>query len=209
MRNPSIPFATALTNKFMVPRRFLWVRPMTFATPPVAATPVGIWTGDYPVAVTVMDGQTGTNTTRTYIGVGSKLKIPPIPRVSDLTIQTLSVKLSQLEPSTSNMVRANNVRFAKVDIHEGLFSTETRLIVANPELVFIGEVDGDPIETPSAGEVGSLTLQIVSDAIRSLTVTNPAKRSYEMQNGRSGDQFSRYSNTVGNIDLTWGEASTK
>jgi len=207
MRTADSAFISALVDapaKGIKPRRFLWVRAKTRDTTP-AAFEIGLWTGDRDISVTVKDGLTGSNVNRVYFGMGRKLVMPTISRVSDLTIQTPTVKMSQLSNVTQTLVRENNVRFAKVDIHEGLLHTTTKLLVSAPELVFIGEVDGDPIETPKAGDTGSITLELVSDAIRSLTRTNPAMRSYETYNQRSGDQFGKYSNTIANFEFAWGE----
>jgi len=207
MRTANSAFITALVEapaKGIKPRRFFWVRAKTRDATPVAFE-IGLWTGDRDISVTVKDGLDGTNVNRVYFGMGKTMIMPTISRVSDLTIQTPTVKLSQLSNITQTLVRENNVRFAKVDIHEGLLHTRTKLLVSAPELVFVGEIDGDPIETPKAGGTGSITLELVSDAIRSLTRTNPAMRSYETYDQRSGDQFGKYSNTVANFEYSWGE----
>jgi len=207
MRNGNPAFIAALGNAKtdgLVPRRFLFVRAKTRDPVPVPFE-LGMWTGDDDVTVNVMDGETGLPVTRLYYGMGTSLKIPKIPRVSDQSIQVLEVTMSQLNNITQTLVRENNVRLAQVDIHEGLLSTETRLLVSPPEIAFLGEVDGDPIDTPPVGGEGSITMEIVSNAIRTLTRTNPAKRSYETQNKRSGDQFSKYSNLTENMQPTWGE----
>lgn len=207
MRNAAAGFITALGEapaKGIKPRRFMWVRCFTRDAEPVA-DPIGVWTGDRDIDVTLVDGQTFATVTRTYYGMGRKLRIPAIPRVSDLTIQTIDCKMSQLSNVTQTMVRENNVRFAKVDIHEGLLHTRSKLLVSNPELVFAGEVDGDPIDTPQTGGDGAITLEIVSDAIRALTRTNPAMRSYETQAQLSGDQFGKHTAAVQNFEFSWGE----
>lgn len=207
MRSAAPAFITALTEapkKGIKPRRFLWVRCFTRDATPVA-DPIGVWTGDRDISTTLIDGQTGLLVTRTYYGMGKKLVMPTIPRVSDFSIQVIACKLSQLSNVTQTMVRENNVRFAKVDIHEGLLHSRTKLLVSNPELVFIGEVDGDPIETPRTGGTGSISLEIVSDAIRGLTRTNPSMRAHETQYQRSGDMFSKYSASVQNFEFDWGE----
>ena len=211
MRTPGdIAFLNALIDApktGIKPRRFIWVRAKTRDATPQPFN-VGMWTGDRDVTITLKDGLTGNTVTRSYYGMGRKLIMPTISRVSDLTIQTPTVKMSQLSLVTQILVRENNVRFAKVDVHEGLLHPRTKAFVSMPELVFIGEVDGDPIETPKAGETGSITLELVSDAIRLLTETNPATRSYQTYAQRSNDQFGKYSNTVANFDYSWGESDS-
>lgn len=207
MRSADQGFIQALTaapSKGIKPRRFFWARCVTRDSVPVV-DPIGVWTGDRDITVLIKDSQTGTMVNRTYYGMGKKLSIPSIPRVSDLTIQTISCKLSQLSPITQKMTRENNLRFAKVEIHEGLLDPQTKFLTSPPELVFIGEIDGDPIETPKAGGTGSINLELVSDAIRTLTLKNPAKRSHETQSQRNGDQFGKYGNVIEMIKLSWGE----
>jgi len=209
MRNANPAFIAALANAprdGLDVRRFLYVRTKTRDPVPVMV-PIGLWTGDDDVTVAVMDGLTGVPENRTYYGVGSALVIPKIPRVSDLTVQSIEVKISQLDIVNQIMVRENNVRFAKVDIHEGIISSTSGVLVSPPEIAFLGEVDGDPIDTPEAGGEGSITLEIVSDAIRSLTRINPAKRSDSYQSSRVGDRFSRYSNLTERIKVAWGETT--
>jgi hypothetical protein len=169
-----------------------------------ASTPIGLWTGDDDVSATVISGATGQIETRTYFGMGNTLAVPDIPLVSDLTIQALAIEMSQLASATQQLVRGYDVRLAPIDIHQCLLDPETRRAI-DPELVFIGEVDGSPIETPSAGGEGKIRLEVVSSAIRSLTRTNPRKRSYEAQKRREGDEFGRYSNSVAAWEVSWGE----
>lgn len=203
MRNADPAFLTALTNAGtdgLDVRRFLWVRCVT-RDPTPAAAPIGLWTGDDDVNVSVIDGQTGSMVSRLYYGMGISLQIPSIPRTSDFSIQTIAVEVSQVNNINEVMVRERNARFAKVDIHEGIISPVTGLLTSSPEIAMLGEVDGDPIDTPEAGGEGGITLEIVSDAIRSLTHKNPATRS---DNG-SADRFNRYSSLIPNMTPSWGE----
>lgn len=208
MRNPDPAFMAALTaarENGIVPRRFLWVRAKDRTTGEVEA--IGLWTGDDDVSVTLRDGQTGEFSNRLYYGMGTTLVIPDIPMVSDMTIQTVSCEMSQLSAVTQQLVRGYDVRLAKCDIHEGLLSTVTRELVSAPEIAFLGEVDGAPIDTPAAGGEGKIVIEVVSDAIRMLTRTNPRKRSYEGQKRRSGDEFGFYSNAVSTWQIPWGEVA--
>jgi hypothetical protein len=206
MRNAATAFLTALVNARetgIVPRKFLWVRARDRDTDEIVG--FGLWTGDDDVDVTLRDGQTGATVVRLYLGMGTSLVIPAIPMVSDLTVQTVRCEMSQLNDAIQQMVRGYDVRLAKVDIHEGLLSPDTRQLVSAPEIAFLGEVDGAPVETPAAGGQGKISLEIVSDAIRMLTRTNPRKRSYEGQKRRSGDEFGRYANAVASWTIPWGE----
>lgn len=206
MRTASSDFLTALSKartKGIMPRKLLWcvVKDRETGDP----QGFGFWTGDDDVTIAVQDGQTGDTVSRLYYGQGTKLKVPNIPRASDLNIPVLSVVLSQTSPIVQAMVREYEPRFGKIEIHEALLSDVSRLLIPNPVTAFLGEIDGDPIETPSVGGEGNITLEVVSDAIRGLTRTNPAKRSYQQQFRRASDKFSNYSNVVANWDISWGE----
>jgi hypothetical protein len=209
MRDADPAFLTALANaktKSTVTPRFIYFKAKSRDETP-APYNVGFWNGDYTVNVpSIIDGETGELVSRVYVGVGITLRIPGIPRVSDLTVQTISVVMSQISPLSQALVRTNDIRLAKIDIHEGII--ENGVLVSRPELTFLGEVDGEAIETPAAGGEGSLTIQVVSDAIRSLTIINPARRSQAFQRRRSGDNFGKFSSRVRNIKVQWGETTT-
>jgi len=186
----------------IVPRNFLWLTVKELGTG-VAAS-FGLWSGDDPIEITVISGTTGLPVTRTYVG-GVNLEVGEITRVSDLTVQTLEISLSGISDSVKNIIRNHDARLAKIELHACQLDTVSREPVDAPEIDFLGELDGAPIETPAAGGEAKVELRIVSDAISMLTRTNPRKRSYEGQKIRSGDELSRYSNAVGSWQVMWGE----
>lgn len=189
-------------DKGIIPRGFFWITVKHLETGAPAS--FGLWTGDDPVSIDVRSGNTGEIETRTYVG-GVNLQIPDIPRVSDLTIQTIEVKFSAIADICQEIIRGYDARLAKVELHAGWLDTVSRGIVDLPEVDFLGLVNGAPIETGAAGGESMVTLNIVSDAISMLTRTNPSKRSYEGQKRRSGDEFGLYSNSVKTWRIFWGE----
>ncbi|MCM2472159.1 hypothetical protein HGO38_01540 [Rhizobium sp. CG5] len=208
MKNISTGFLAALVaarEDGIVPRRLVYITAKDRETgDPVE---VGIWTGDDDVNIPVLSGLTGTEETRTYYG-GLNLSVGEIPRVSDLTTQTVTIEMSQIAEITQLLVRGYDVRLAKVEIHDLLLDPRSRMPVAPAEIAFLGEVDGAPIDTPAAGSDGKITLNVVSDAISMLSRTNPAKSSYQGQKRRSDDRWGRYKGTVGNWELPWGQKAT-
>lgn len=152
----------------------------------------------------VPDRDTGIIVNREFIG-GVDLDISPIPRVSDLTIQTVTVDLSQIAIAVQEIAREYDLRLAKADIYEVTLNPLTKLASGNPEIVFMGEVNGNPIDTPAVGEEGSIELELNSDAISMLTRTNPRKSSYEGQKRRSGDEWGKYSSTISSWSVPWGQ----
>lgn len=193
-------------SKGIAPRGFFWITAKNLETGEPHS--FGLWTGFDTVSVDVMSGSTGAIETRDYVG-GVSLQIGDITRVSDLTIQTIEVKFSAIAPACQTIVRAHDVRLAKIEIHTGWLDTVTRSIADMPEVDFLGLVNGAPIETAATGGESLVTLNIISDAAAMLTRTNPSKRSYEGQKRRDGDEINLYANTVKMIRVFWGENEIK
>ncbi len=208
MRNVDSNFLTALTSARdtgIVPRKFIWIAARDRETGAIEG--MGLWTGDEDITVTLISAQTGQSTTRLYLGAGALVSVSSIPRVSNLTIQTVKIDLSQVAGATQQLVRGYDVRLAKVEIHEAALDTASRGLVAAPAAVFLGEVDGAPIETPAVGGKGRISLKVVSDAISMLTRKNPAKSSYEQQRRRGGDEWGKHSSTIETWKIPWGQKS--
>lgn len=204
MRNISVANQLALANardKGLVPRQFFWitVRDRESGEP----VDLGLWSGDEDIVLDVLSGSTGLPESRTYYG-GVNLEIGEITRVSDLTIQSLDVSFSAIAPICKSIVFEHDPRLAKVEVHAGWLDTVTREITDEPEIDFLGEVDGAPVTTGSVGQDSNITLKVVSDAISMLARKNPRKRSYEAQKRRSGDEFGKYRNSTQSWHVKWG-----
>lgn len=204
MKNVSTAFMTALNNaesNGLVARTLVYVTAKDRNTGvPVS---IGFWTGGETLDIDVIDGNSGGTVTRTYRG-DVNLEFPEIPRVSDMTIQTVNVTLSQIAPEIQQLVRGWDTRLAEVEIHQMLMDPDTGQAIGPAEISFLGIVDGTPIETPATGQEGSITLNIISSAIAMLERRNPLKSSYEGQRRRQDDQWGIYSGVVANWDIQWG-----
>ncbi|WP_457662096.1 hypothetical protein [Sinorhizobium medicae] len=206
MRNITAALLTAITNareNGIVPRTLIYVT----AKNRVIGLPesVGVWSDHEDANITVLSGITGLPETRLYHGAGALLEVSEIPRVSDLTIQTVTIGLSQIANVSQQLVREYDVRLAKVEIHQVLLDPKSGQLVSVEAPVFLGEVDGAPITTPAVGGEGSIELKVISDAISMLTRTNPRKSSYEAQKRRQGDEWGLYSGTVATWKIPWGQ----
>lgn len=205
MRNVNPAFAAALVgarDRGIVPRKFFWATVRDRGTG--SAVEVGFWNGDDTVTLDVISGQTGLPVTRTYVG-GVDLQVGNIPRVSDMTVQTISVSMSAIDLTVQQMVRSYNARLAPVEIHTGLLDPDSRLPVSPAEVEFLGQIDEAPIETAAVGGESRIPFAVRSDGILMLTRTNPKKRSYEAQKRRQGDEWGLYANSVGTWRVPWGE----
>ena len=169
-----------------------------------APVSIGMWNGDWDVTLDVVNGFTGLTESRTYYGE-CNLVVGDVQLVTDLSIQTLNVSMSQLAPPCQQLARTYDPRLGKVEIHKIELDRLTRMPVSAPEIDFMGEIDGAPIETPRAGSDGSIQYKINSDAISMLAIVNPRKSSYEGQRRRSGDEFGKYASTVGDWKIPWGQ----
>ncbi|NTF87803.1 hypothetical protein G6L46_11775 [Agrobacterium rhizogenes] len=205
MKNITSAFFAALTgarDRGLVPRRFVWIKGKSFDTG--VTNPIGLWTGDDDINITVVSGITGLPEARTYYG-GLNLQVSPIARTADLTIQTVTITIGQIAPVAQQLVRGYDLRLAPVEIHDMAFDTVTRQPSAAPEIAFLGIADGAPIKTPAVGQDGNVEISAISAAIAMLERTNPAKSCYEGQKRRSGDEFGLYSSTVANWQIPWGQ----
>lgn len=201
--SPSTVAALAAARSMgIVPRRLVWLKVRDRSDASVFE--VGLWSGDYPVSFTVLSGDTGLPVTRTYIG-GVGLNVGDINRVSDLTIQSVDVSMSAIANAAQEIVRGYEPRLARVEIHTCLFDPATRQPADDPEVDFLGVVDGLDIGTAASGGESDVTLKVVSEAILMLSRVNPARRSDNFHRTRSGDRVSRYSSAVGNWHVDWGE----
>ncbi len=205
MRSSNASFVDQLVaaqDDGIIPRQFVYVKNIQ---PFGGGAPVsfGFWTGDDDADFVVVDGETGAPVTRTYYGAVNMV-IDNIPRVSDMSIQTIEIQVSQIATATELLVRGYDVRLAKVEIHEMAMSNSSRLPVSEPEVVFLGQIDGAPIETPGIGEDGAITFAINSDAMSMLARVNPRKSSDQSQRRRSDDRFGQYSGSVRSWKIKWG-----
>ena len=209
MKNPDPNFLGALQG---ARDNGLSIRSLVyFSVKKFDGTPIelGVWTGDEDISIAVVSGITGQMVTRNYYGFGLIEDIDPIPRVSDLTIQTVTISLSQIAGVTQQLARGYDIRLGKVEIHRAILDRKSRRPVSAPELDFLGEIDGSPIDTPQVGEEGSIQIRAVSDAISMLERKNPLKSSYEGQKRRGGDEMGKYASTVATWDIPWGQKKTK
>lgn len=200
---------SAIQARVAVARNLLWITGKDRTTgDPVSR---GFWNEVRNVIVPVVDGLTGlTVSDRVFQGVGEALQIGAIPLTSDLTIRNVDVSLPHLDSIVEDLVRGYDVRGAPVQIYRAYLHTSTGALLASAKARFIGYVDGAPIETPSEGEEGQITLRCVSTT-RELTRTSPEVRSHESQKKRTGntDDFYKDTSHVGEWEVQWGQKRKK
>lgn len=198
----TVAYLTA--RKGTITARFLWLIAKDRTTG--ADETAGFWNGTTNVTVQVISGQTGLPETRTYVGAGSLIAVDDINLVSDLTVQTVRIKMSQSNDAVNNAIRGYDARNAKCEIHYLLFDLATELPVGLQAPHFVGEINKAPITRAKVNSSGGVQAEAVSRT-RELTIGNPAKRSDETQRVRGGgsDRFRKYSGTAGQWSIWWGE----
>lgn len=188
----------------LVPRQAVWFTVKERGTNnPVE---VGLWTGEEDLQLSVYSGVSGALISRPYYADAIS-NIGDIPRVSDFTVQTVSIDLSQLAPAATQILREYDARRAKIEIHDLLIDPKTGDQVGPGLISFLGVIDGAPVKTPKVKGTGAVRLKVVSDVMAMLTRTNPAKSSYESQKRRGGDEWGKYSSAVATWKVPWGTKS--
>lgn len=207
MRNLSSANYAALQARELVARDFLWVVARNRATG--APFPYGFWSDVGDVSAPILNPNTGLAETRNFEGSGTLIQISDIPLVANLTVQTITVKMNQIDDAVQNIVRGYDLKQAQVEVYRGLFSPVSRQIVAPAVNRFIGYVDQIEISTPKEDDEGSITLTCASHS-HEFTRYNPATRSHEDQKLRdSNDDFFVDASTVGEWEHFWGRVNGK
>ena len=202
----SLPSATydALANRILLPRDFIWfvVRDMTTGAPVYDA----YWSDIGTIDAQVINPDTGGTDTRTFFGAGGLIQVSDIPLVSSLTVQNITVTLSQVADRVNDLVRGYDCKQGRIEIYRGLFDPASRTLVAPAAPRFVGTIDEAPITTPKEGASGDVTLTCTSNTAE-LTRYNPDTRSDASQQIRSpGDAFFADVAVVGTWQHFWGRA---
>lgn len=190
----------ALESGQLVLRDFLYIRGKDSGG---SAANFGFWTGVDDIILNVVSAIDGSTESRSYVGGGTLLDVPQIVDTIGLEARSIDFGLSQLHPTVQDMLRANNIRVAVVEMHRGVYDPATWQLVSTPFPRFLGRVDGARLETAAIGGQGGITLTAISNAI-DLTRSNPALKSDETQRLRSDDRFRRYADSAGDIAVFWG-----
>lgn len=199
--------AAISSRQGIIPVNFIWIAARNRSNGGLETA--GFWNGWDAVTAQVIDPDTQLPVAREYQAGGSVIEVPAIPLESDLSVRTIRIRLSGINPAVELAIRGYDPKHAPIQIHRGFLDIETQLPVAPAVPRFIGWINGAPIKTPAVGGEGGVELSCVSHT-RSLTKTNPLKRSDEMQRKRGGDRFRRYSDVAGGWlhNVHWGEAKS-
>lgn len=198
---------TALAARTVVARDFLWF----VARERDTGDPVtdGMWSDIGNITAEVIDPDTGLADERDFYGSGTLVSISDIPLVSNVTVQHVTISLSQVDDRVSDLIRTYDLKQGRVEIFRGLFDPATRLLVAPAVPRFVGFVDQVEVQTPAEGGDGAVIVTCASHTQEMLR-SNPDTRSHESQKQRSAtDDFFKDASVVGEWELFWGKTSGK
>lgn len=137
------------------------------------------WSDIDPIFAEVQDPDTGGTRRYTFFGAGELVGIEGIPRVANLTIQTVRVRLSTVVDRVNDLIRYYEPKFAPVTIWRGFLSAPG-VLVAPAMIRFVGVINDIDIQIPEFGGEGYVDLELRSQVFE-LTRTSPSMRSDEDQ----------------------------
>lgn len=192
----------ALAARRLMPRDFLWITARTRDTDqPVS---VGFWSDLATISAPVIDPETGAAVHRTFRGAGALIQISDIPALAGVSIQHVTITMSQLDEQVEQAVRLYDCKQARVEIFTGLLDPQSRKLADPAEPMFVGFVDTIEITTPPENEAGAAVLSCTSGT-QELLRNNPATRSLEdHQVYFPGDTFFADAAVCGDWSHDWG-----
>jgi hypothetical protein len=205
MRSIPVSIQAALEARSLVTRDFMRITARDRVTGELKTE--GFWSGVRGVRAWAIDPETAAAVEYDFSGAGSLISTDPIPAVSNMTVQRVTVNFSLVEDRINELLRTYSLKNAPIVIWRGIFDPDTMTMVEAAQIRFVGFVDGAPTETPAEGQEGAIALECVSHA-QELTRSNPDLRSHESQIIRApGDDFLKDVATVGDIQIFWGAKS--
>lgn len=144
------------------------------------------WSGSHDATLDVFNPDTGADETYAFKAAGAMIAVSQIPRVSNLTVQTVTIEMSGPSEAVNQLFRQFDARQAKVELYRGEFDPVTRAQVAAAEPRFLGFVDTLPIRRPEFGGDVKLSLKCLSHS-QEITRANYAKVSTERAKQRNAN----------------------
>ena len=192
----------AQTKPTTIPRDFIEIRARS-KTDNSAVTEY-LWSGVENITHTAKDPFTGTTASRTWQGAGNLIAVSAVTRVSNLTIQRVTINMSSISTRVNDLMRAYHVKYSTVILYRGFIDPTTGLFADAAFPRFVGQVDNVEIKDGAEGEE-SITTMTVKSNLQDLKRSNPATRSDAWQRKRlSTDSFRKYCAWIGDRQFNWG-----
>src|SRR5690606_13800257 len=118
-RSISAANQAALEARALVARDFLWIVARDRDTG--ADVTDGMWSDVGNESAQVISPDTGLPVTRDFYGSGTLIQIDDIPLVSNITVQSVTIRMSQINERVEQLVRDYDCNQARVEIFRGSF----------------------------------------------------------------------------------------
>ncbi len=198
---------TMMEQRALVARDYVWIT----ARDRESGAPVtdGMWSDYGAINSPVTNPFTGLTSYRPFYGTGTLVEVTAIPLVTGLSVQPVSIKMSQVNDRVEQLVRLYDPQQGRIEIYRGIFDPETRILVAPAFARFVGFIDKITIVTPEEGGLGHVEFECKSHT-QELTRSNPDTRSDESQKQRlATDTFYKDSSVAGEWEIFWGSIKGK
>ncbi len=207
MRDLSPEILAALEQRALMLRDFLWFTVRTRdAGAPVSE---GYWSDVGTVSAQVVNPKTGAVESRTFKGGGALIQGEPVPLVSNMTVQTVDFRVSQVHTDIERLLREYDPRQGRIELFRGLFNPDSKQLVAPAVARFTGFIDKIKVTTPPENEEGEIVITCASNT-QEFTRSNPALRTDADQRRRlATDNFFQDVSVAGELEIFWGEEKSR
>lgn len=169
----------------------------------------GFWEGEDNITETVVGARDGVNDSRSYVGGGTVVSMPPFPFEAGLVERQIDVVLSGVHSAVLDMVFGNDIRGVRAEVHRAFFDKDDGGLTGTPKAQWSGFVLRAEERVGGAGGAAEISLMLVNSAWM-LSQTNSSLRSNPDQKDRaSGDLFYKYAGRERQINRVWGQKRGK
>jgi len=203
VRTYSTEIEAAILENVIMPREFLeiWAKDRGDSSIHYER----LWSDNYDITADVLDVDDGSTLSLAWQGVGGLVDIDALPRVANLTVPRIDIRLFAVGDDIDRIIRTYDVRQAPVRLWRGYMDTASRKMLGPAEPRFVGFVDEVTFPTGPDGAEVQVVLSCVSHS-QEMTRSSTETRSHESQQRRhAGDDFFKSAATVGDWVLFWGQ----
>ena len=162
------------------------------------------WDGLGEIDATIIAPRDGSQQTRAFTGVGALLSVPVIPRTLGLTVNRITISLSQLDEDVLTVLQKQDARGARVTIWRAFFEPGTSAQVGEAPILFRGFASDFSVKTPAEGELGSADLQCEPDLAGLTRAGNEMRAAGSQRERNPDDAFYDDVGTMGVLRIVWG-----
>src|SRR5690606_3330309 len=108
----------ALQTGPFVHRTFIWLVARNRTTG--EAVPDGYWNDHGKITVPIKDPETGVVENREFHGSGGLISVDEIPRVLNVTVQRVDIRMTNLASRVNDLLRTYDLKLAPIAVFRGL-----------------------------------------------------------------------------------------